>query len=459
MSKATAAITDKFKNTYVLLNSSGYTSRDVQKAYFALGFRWIDGREINEEVGPKGYVRVDSQGRLGYCPFPNRTPMDFGWNSHREITYRELIDAAVKVRAIKRTESKAQKKRAAKRKWDATATPHDLKGMPVPGDTVVAIRLKCGETLTGKAGNYHWGRMEAFAWGQMIASYKVVKPNVHKPQPVKVEKVDVDTMMADIARSLPGQLQGQVVDNKGWIEWNNPSFDINEGIFEKGVMHGPVLYETMIDVKYRDGTIVQNTPCGSGLGAGGAFWLTEGHSADIVAYRLAPTLEVKSLSSIGGDVGTLHTVDLSALEERVIAHMVDTNPKKQYGVASIPLEMWPDLASAYGALGLYNGSLKYGKANYANTPVEASIYIAAARRHLAAWCAGEEFDPADGVPNLGGVLANIAILIEARAAGTLIDDRMLQTGYLKEREALKALVKPLQVLHADKNPKHFTREQ
>lgn len=135
---------------------------------------------------------------------------------------------------------------------------------------------------------------------------------------------------------------------------------------------------------------------------------------------------------------------------------MDTNPKKQFGDKSIPLNLWPALASAYGSLGLYNGKLKYGMSNFNASPVEASIYIAGAKRHLEAWAEGEEFDPADGVPNLGGVLANIAILLEARAAGTLIDDRKLGEGYLKEREALKSIVASLQILHADKSPRHYT---
>lgn len=145
-------------------------------------------------------------------------------------------------------------------------------------------------------------------------------------------------------------------------------------------------------------------------------------------------------------------------KELVVEVQPDTNPKRQYGVASVPLNMWSPLASAYGALGLYNGALKYGKANFANTPVEASIYIAAAMRHLSAWASGQEDDPADGVPNLGGVLANIAILLEARAAGMLIDDRLKMEGYLKELDLLKDKVKALNKLHEGKDPKHYTRE-
>lgn len=135
---------------------------------------------------------------------------------------------------------------------------------------------------------------------------------------------------------------------------------------------------------------------------------------------------------------------------------VETNPKKQFGLASLPLHLWSPLASAYGALGLYNGACKYGRNNFKATPVEASIYIAAAMRHLAAWSEGEEFDPADGVPNLGGVLANIAILLEARAAGTLVDDRQMGTGYLKERETLKQIMADVTKVHEGKSPRHYT---
>lgn len=134
----------------------------------------------------------------------------------------------------------------------------------------------------------------------------------------------------------------------------------------------------------------------------------------------------------------------------------DTNPKRQYGMKSIPLNLWSPLASAYGALALYNGASKYGQGNYKATPVEASIYIAAAMRHLSAWAEGEELDPADGVPNLGGVLANIAILLDARAVGTLIDDRQVRGGYLQERESLSKVVEHLTKLHEGKEPRHYT---
>jgi hypothetical protein len=244
----------------------------------------------------------------------------------------------------------------------------------------------------------------------------------------------------------------------------------------------PVADDELVTIRRKDGEIR------SGF-AGSFDWGVYGYDQDIESYKVLKrnkhhpvpqertvTLE-KMLTDVAWDLGKgvaipVHDMEYSgnvikAPGEYTLAPMAeikgeavpDTNPKRQYGVASVPLNMWSPLASAYGSLGLYNGALKYGKANFANTPVEASIYIAAAFRHLSAWACGEEYDPADGVPNLGGVLANIAILLEARAAGTLIDDRLKMAGYLKEIEKLKEIVKHLNKLHEGKNPKHYTLEE
>lgn len=186
-------------------------------------------------------------------------------------------------------------------------------------------------------------------------------------------------------------------------------------------------------------------------------WYTCLDGSTIRKYRVItpasvpePTEKVVSLE----DMVTSVAADLG--KEVVVMENIDTNPKKKFGDKSIPLNLWSPLASAYGAVSLYNGALKYGRGNYKATPVEASIYIAAALRHLLAWAEGEEFDPADGCPNLGGVLANIAILLDSRAVGMMIDDRQISGGYLKEREMLKEIVGKLQILHADKDPRHYT---
>lgn len=126
-------------------------------------------------------------------------------------------------------------------------------------------------------------------------------------------------------------------------------------------------------------------------------------------------------------------------------------------MTKMPLNLWSPLATAYGSLGLLNGG-KYGYGNYKATPVLASIYIAATDRHFAAWKEGQECDPADGVPHLAAVLANIAILLESRAVGTLIDDRQIRGGYLEEIEKLTVIAKSVLKLHENVKPRHYTQE-
>lgn len=134
----------------------------------------------------------------------------------------------------------------------------------------------------------------------------------------------------------------------------------------------------------------------------------------------------------------------------------ETNPKQIHGQSSLPLHLFSPLATAYGCIGKLNGKLKYGLSNFVATPVIASIYVDAIRRHLDKWMSGQENDDVDGVPHFAAILANVDILLCARAAGTLIDDRPMSVGYLDEIEKLTPLVRALHELHKDKQPKHYT---
>ncbi len=133
-----------------------------------------------------------------------------------------------------------------------------------------------------------------------------------------------------------------------------------------------------------------------------------------------------------------------------------TNPKQAVGSTKLPLHLWPASATATGCLGLLEGKGKYGRSNWRASPVIASIYIDAAKRHLDAWFEGEEFAPDSGVPHLANALASIAIVVDAQAAGTLIDDRNIEGGYRGLVDKLTPFVKMIQDLHADKSPRHYT---
>ena len=134
-----------------------------------------------------------------------------------------------------------------------------------------------------------------------------------------------------------------------------------------------------------------------------------------------------------------------------------TNPKDIVGSDKLPLHMWPETATALGALACLDGALKYGRTNWRAAGVRSSIYVDALRRHVNAWFdEGEETDPDSGLDHLGHALACLAIIVDARAAGKLNDDRMVRGGYRKLIDSLTPHVKRLKEKHADKNPKHWT---
>lgn len=134
---------------------------------------------------------------------------------------------------------------------------------------------------------------------------------------------------------------------------------------------------------------------------------------------------------------------------------VNDNPKDAIGSTKLPLSLVPQTAIATASLAHLNGALKYGKWNWRKTAVRASVYLDAARRHLARWEDGEQFDE-DGVPHLGAALACINILVDAAACGSLIDDRPPTGKVSAFFEQLSGQVLKLFDLHKDRRPRHYS---
>jgi hypothetical protein len=130
------------------------------------------------------------------------------------------------------------------------------------------------------------------------------------------------------------------------------------------------------------------------------------------------------------------------------------NPKLSIGSQKIPLGMFSPIGVAYGAIGKMNG-MKYGRGNYNANPVILSEYLHALKRHIAEFEAGKECD-AEGVPNLSSALANIDIILCAREAGTLIDDRELIYGYDDVLERLTPIVNQINESNKGKEIRHYT---
>lgn len=138
------------------------------------------------------------------------------------------------------------------------------------------------------------------------------------------------------------------------------------------------------------------------------------------------------------------------------SELKNTNPKDFIGCNKIPLHLFPETATIYGALGLLDGMLKYGRSNWREAGVRASIYYDACRRHLNAWFEGEDLDSDSGLPHLAHAIACIAILIDAESIGKLKDDRMYPGGYKKLINKMTKEVLRLKELHENRNPKHWT---
>ena len=101
----------------------------------------------------------------------------------------------------------------------------------------------------------------------------------------------------------------------------------------------------------------------------------------------------------------------------------DPNPKHAAGLAKPPLHLVPASAQVIESMVFKLGAKKYGPMNWRESPVVRSIYLDAAMRHLLALMDGQDVDEESGLPHEGHVRACMAILLDARAAGKLIDDR------------------------------------
>jgi hypothetical protein len=75
------------------------------------------------------------------------------------------------------------------------------------------------------------------------------------------------------------------------------------------------------------------------------------------------------------------------------------------------------------ATAFLEGALKYGRYNWRVAGVRASIYHAAARRHLAKWWNGQDRDSKTRVHHLDSAIACLGIIRDAELYNKLVDDR------------------------------------
>lgn len=135
------------------------------------------------------------------------------------------------------------------------------------------------------------------------------------------------------------------------------------------------------------------------------------------------------------------------------------NPKQLYGDKKVPMSIVPTSFIAHTAVALTEGLLKYGAWNYRVAPVEAMTYAHAVKRHIDKWINGEECDPESKVHHLANAAACIAILLDTKTQGTLIDNRPPAQDLNGLFKTLEETLAHLKELHKDAKPTHYTNKQ
>jgi hypothetical protein len=133
-----------------------------------------------------------------------------------------------------------------------------------------------------------------------------------------------------------------------------------------------------------------------------------------------------------------------------------SNPKDVIGSTKLPMDLVPDTIPVFASLAFLEGACKYGRFNWRIAGVRASIYCAAARRHLADWFNGQECDPKTKVPHLSSALACIGIILDAKICGKLVDDRPPAAPINEVIDGMVELVAHIKDTFKDHNPRQWT---
>jgi hypothetical protein len=134
----------------------------------------------------------------------------------------------------------------------------------------------------------------------------------------------------------------------------------------------------------------------------------------------------------------------------------NTNPKEAFGDKKLALMLCSPIAKAAWAVAQFLGQAKYGSWNWRIAGVRVSTYTSAIERHLDAYTSGEEYDPVDGTHHLGNIMACCAILLDAKAARKLNDDRPPSVSLRDAYAEAEAQMAAIRERYKDKAPRHYT---
>lgn len=115
---------------------------------------------------------------------------------------------------------------------------------------------------------------------------------------------------------------------------------------------------------------------------------------------------------------------ITKIERRVWKDKLpDNNAKTVQGIKKLPTYDVPPIAIAALGLAMKDGATKYGRFNWHETGITASIFIEAAMRHLIDFMNGEDYAQDSKVHHLGHLMSCCAIILDSQMRGIMIDDR------------------------------------
>ena len=108
-----------------------------------------------------------------------------------------------------------------------------------------------------------------------------------------------------------------------------------------------------------------------------------------------------------------------------------TDPKGAIGATKTQLHLIPPAATEECAKVLRLGMEKYGERNwlYCEDGVLMTTYLSATLRHFNCILEGDDIDEESKAHHLGHIMANCAIMLDARKHGTLVDNRKLPQNH------------------------------
>lgn len=123
----------------------------------------------------------------------------------------------------------------------------------------------------------------------------------------------------------------------------------------------------------------------------------------------------------------------------------DTNPKDAIGITKTPFSTLSMQVMGEVGIAMLEGALKYGRHNYREAGVRASVYYdAVTARHLSQWWEGEDIDADSGLSHITKAIAGLMVLRDSMMQGNWVDDRppkATNQNWLRElNERAKALL-------------------